>query len=148
VSGKRVKGRATRACACVVCLVAGLLAWTAPTSAAPSQLQSSEQTYLLCATDIAGSNFSITQEPRSCIETNGNGGYFRLTQLRWKHWGDATATAKGKQQHGASPPFPIRVKLDHIVRCDNGPEPTWSYTRIKGILKGHSFHLKIPAYCD
>ena len=136
------------ACALVAGLVGALVFGPGSPSAKVAKSGESSQTFMLCATGTAGSNYVVRNEPRKCIETNDVGGYLNLTHLRWRHWGNAVARAKGKQQHGATPPFPIRVKVDRLVRCDDGPEPTWSYTRIKGILEGYSFHLDVPANCD
>lgn len=100
------------------------------------------QTFLNCRHDRLGPLAAET-EPRACIETFSQGGYVDLRSLRWRGWGDPKAKAKGKAQHGASPPFPIRINVDRLHRCNSSPD-SWFYARMKVILEGYSFHIHIP----
>jgi hypothetical protein len=136
--------RRLKLCLTVVAGALTLALGAAPLSAAPVHAR----TLILCK---ASGTFKRVGRvhPRTCTTLGPFDAFccaFNLRKLRWSHWGQSTAAARGIERGFHLPLANINVRVRAFRRrravCGN-----WVYTRVKATSRYGSFTQKFPRVC-
>jgi hypothetical protein len=79
--------------------------------------------------------------PRACTFAGG-GHRYRLTGLRWTHWGASTVTATGRFTGGAQRNVPATIHLNRLRRC--GSQRRYTRFAMTTIASTARIHVPLP----